>query len=114
MDLSLKVGDTRPWTIDCSTTDGYTFTIPDFTGAQATFSMKDASGTVIINDAPAVIVAPTVTAAVLSYSPVAGDVDTAGKYKAEFHVTYADLTRGSFPNGPPDDPYLNITIIQDI
>jgi len=111
MDVSYKTGDTAPaLTIDAAWTDGYTAIIPDLTGAAATLSMRNSSGTVVINDVPAVIVAPTVTAAHLAYNWATNDLATAGAYKAEFHVTFADGKIASFPNGPKDDPYINVYV----
>lgn len=112
MELSIKQDDTAPAvTISCAWVDaqGYTFTVPDFTGAAATFAMRDSAGTVIINDVAATLI-PSATDPQATYTWVAGDTATAGDYEGEFHITLASGKRVTFPSAD----YLIIHILDDI
>lgn len=86
MTFSLKVGDTGPLltvTLD---------PIYDLTGASAVFSMKDASGAIVVSAAACTISGDTV-----SYAWQAADTDTRGSYRGEFVVTLASNRETTFP-----------------
>lgn len=105
-DFAIKTDDTGPvLTVTCSYSDG---TIQDLTGATVTFAMRNASGTVTINDAAASIVG-VATNGQVQYSWAAGDTATAGYYTGEFHVTIGGI-RYTFPN----EDYIRILIYKDV
>ena len=105
MTFSLKVGDTAPLlTAVINYTDG---TLPDLTGASATFAMRDASGTVVI---PETACAVTPSTNEVGYAWTAGDTDTAGEYTGEFTVTFASGRLGSFPTGGLT-AYIDVVIL---
>ena len=107
MDFTIKTDDTGPaLTVACTYSDG---TVPDFTGAAGTFAMRNAVGTVIINDVAATMVAP-LTGGTVAYNWVAGDTLTAGDYTGEFHVTLESGKRVTCPNSD----YLRIRIYEDV
>jgi len=81
----------------------------DLTGAAVVFNMRNESGTVVISREAAVVVTATGTPTV-RYDWQAGDTDTAGAYRFEFEVTYADDTVETFPNYSFGD----VTISEDI
>lgn len=100
-DLNLKKDDTAPaFTCVCEYNDG---TIQDVTGAAATFAMwlAGSRGTPKVNDSAMVMVGPG-TNGTFAYNWVANDVDTAGVYHAEVHVTLADGKKVTFPNSGYD------------
>jgi hypothetical protein len=105
--FSIKTDDLSPaLTINCSYSDG---TVPDFTGAAATFALRKLDNTVVINDVAAVIPAPF-TDGIISYNWVSGDTTNAGSFRGEFHVTLASGKRVTFPN----DRYLVVNMYKDI
>lgn len=69
-------------------------TVVNLAGSSVRFHMADMAGTIKV-DTTATIVDND---GVVRYSWQAGDTDTAGLYKAEFEVTYADSTIETFPN----------------
>lgn len=88
----LKRGDTSPSLL-------YALTPTDvvLTGATVVFNMKDSAGTVVVNQAAAIVVTATGTPTV-RYDWVSGDVDTAGEFLGEFEVTYSGGAKETFPN----------------
>lgn len=74
-------------------------------GATIVFSMRK-NGTVYIDEASA----DYTDTSVLRYQWQAGDTDEVGVYEAEFQVTYADGTIGSWPNVG----YIPVSIGDDI
>lgn len=107
-DFTIKTDDTGPpLAVVCTYSDG---TLVDFTGATLLkFSMRNAVGTVIINDATATAVAP-LTSGVLQYAWTAPDTATSGFFTGEFHATLASGKRLSFPNRD----YIRIEIYKDV
>lgn len=101
----LKVGNTKP-------SIAATLTIADLpignlVGATVKFRMIDINGPAGIYkvDADAVIVDP-VTCAV-RYDWIPADVDTAGTFVAEWHVTYGDLSEQTVPNASSQFVYIS-------
>ena len=104
MTFSLKVGDTAPLlTAVISYTDG---TLPDLTGASATFAMRDAAGVVVIPETACTVNAAT-NAVSYAWSP--GDTDTAGEYTGEFTVLTAGSKITTFPSEVMRE-YIRVTI----
>lgn len=101
----LKRGDTSPsllYALDPATVD--------LTGATVRFNMRASEGGAVkVNRAAAVIVTATGTPTV-RYDWLAGDVDTAAIYEAEFEVTYAGGAVETFPN----DSFIRVAITGDI
>ena len=92
-----KTGSTEPWT-GTLTRDG---TAKVITGATLTLNMQhQTAGTQEISGASVDIVSGA--AGTWSYTPVAGDVDTAGVYLGEIKVVYSDGTIDYFPNRNED------------
>jgi hypothetical protein len=90
--FTLKTGDTSP-----SITYALLPATVDLTGATVRFSMRTRDdGTVIVNRAAAVIV--TATPPVVRYDWQAGNTTLAGRFDAEFEVTYAGGAIETFPN----------------
>lgn len=76
------VGDTgKPFAVELYDEHG---ALLDLTGAAATFKLVDSAATVIIAD-----LACTITASVVSYTPLTGHVATAGLFMGRFKVTLA-------------------------
>ena len=104
MIFSLKVGDTAPSLIAViSYSDG---SLPDLTGASATFAMRDAVGTVVIPETACTVNAATNE---VSYAWSSGDTDTAGEYTGEFTVTGAGGKITSYPSEVMRE-YIRVTI----
>ncbi len=103
--FQLKEGDTSP-----SLSYALSPTSIDLTGASVVFNMMDRRGTVKVNRAAATITTATGTPTV-QYDWQAADTDTAGVYRGEFEVTYADTTVETFPNGLA---YIPVIIGKDI
>lgn len=80
----------------------------NLTGATVMFKMVDTENAPKVNSA-AEIVAPA-TDGVVRYLWEEGDTDTAGIFFAEFTVTFADGTEGTFPNAE----YIKITVTRDL
>ncbi len=100
--VSLKVGDTAPVLTARIELDG---SLPDLTGATATFAMKNFDGVKVRAPATVDAVARTV-----SYAWQDPDTDTAGDYDGEFVVTFLDHTEGTYPTDPYVQ-YIGVTII---
>lgn len=101
--FTLKQNDTRPALLaTLMTAEG---TAVNLTGASLRFLMKSDSLKV---DAPATVL--DAEAGTIQYVWVAADTDTAGTFRAEVEVTYADLSIETFPN----DSYWTINITPDL
>jgi hypothetical protein len=98
----IKRGDTSP-------TLRYLLPIDvSLAGAQVLFQMRKHHGETVI-DAPAVI--ETVFApAVIAYAWTPSDTDLAGRYQAEFKVTYADRAIETFPNRG----FIDVFVAEDV
>lgn len=106
MAFTIKQNDTSPG-IRTTLYDGDGL-IQDITGnLGVTFHMKNAAGTVVIDEAATVVDA---AGGVVSYTFDATETATAGAFEAEFEVTYADGSIETFPNGSN----IAITIVDDI
>jgi hypothetical protein len=79
----------------------------DLTGATVKFHMRSMSGTVKVGAPATVVDAPN---GVVRYAWAAADVDEAGKFLAEWEVTFADEKVQTFPN----DGYTAVVITEDI
>lgn len=106
MSFTIKRNDTSPG-IRTTLFDGNNLPV-DITGNKGVrFHMKDASGTVVIDDAATVADAAN---GVVTYTFTALQTDTVGTYQVEFEVTYADDAVETFPNNGNS----TITIVEDI
>jgi hypothetical protein len=68
----------------------------DLTGASVRFHMRAVGATTAKVDAAAALV--TAASGIVKYAWIAGDTDTAGRYEAEFEVTFGDSSVETFPN----------------
>lgn len=105
-DFYIKQGDTAPALR--ATLKDPAGTAVDLTGATVKFSLRTASGTVLVNKQSVTIV--TAGSGVVEYAWQAGDTDTAGTLLAEFEVTYSDSTVETFPN----DSYTRVIVARQI
>jgi predicted dehydrogenase len=105
MTFNLKQNDTSP-NIQAQMFDGDGSPV-DITNATVRFHVRNAEGTVII-DEPAVIL--SATDGTVEYGWVAADTATAGTFQAEFEVTYESGKIETFPNSS----YIEIVITDDI
>ena len=105
MTFNLKQNDTSP-NIQAQLLDGDGFPI-DVSQATVRFHVRNAEGTVII-DEPAVILVGT--DGTVEYGWDAADTATAGTYQGEFEVTYESGKIETFPNAS----YIEIVITDDI
>lgn len=81
----------------------------DISGASVVFNMRDKAGNIAVSRGAAVIVTAS-GGAVVRYDWQAGDTATAGEFRAEFEVTYADGSVETFPNAD----YLTVSIKEDL
>jgi hypothetical protein len=105
-DLVIRKGDTKPvLSYTCTDSAGAAVNI---TGATVTFVMRAITAT-----GPAVNAAATIVsgpAGTVSYTFTANDTAVAGPYAGEFHVTFGDGTKQTFPG----DGYLEILVEEDL
>lgn len=80
----------------------------DLVGASVVFSMRSEAGLQIISRAPATII--STSPPVVGYDWEPEDTATAGKFVAEFEVTYAGGAVETFPNWTN----IGITIMEDL
>lgn len=108
-DFSLRVGDRLPaLTIVCTYSDG---TIQDLTAATVTFAMRYDNGLLKVADATGLVVGAAGNG-IAQYQWAAADVDTAGDFQGEFHVTVGGKSV-TFPNGENTDgtpKYIDIEV----
>jgi uncharacterized protein YfaS (alpha-2-macroglobulin family) len=98
----LKVGDTAP--VLQATLSDNSGTAVDLTGAEVQFRLLEPRGKTVKLSASATIHdAPN---GVVRYSWGTDDTDEAGRYRAEFEVTYADDSVETFPNDGYHDVVL--------
>lgn len=102
--FTLKKGDTRP-ELSITITDEATGNALDLTGATAKFYMDGEDGTAKVNGATATIY--DAANGKVKYSWQTADVDSAGRYLAEFEITLAGGGIVTFPQ----DGYIEITIL---
>lgn len=76
--------------------------------ASVSFHMTSIDGTLKV-DSAAAVEAPAEDG-ILRYDWAVGDTDTAGKYDAEFEVTFASGAKETYPA----DGFIEITIIEDL
>jgi hypothetical protein len=67
----------------------------DLTGATVRFKMAPVGGETVLDQIAAVI---TTSPPVVEYAWAEADTATAGRYNAEWEVTYSDATVETFPN----------------
>jgi len=105
MTFNLKQNDTEPSIQGLLLTeDGEPV---DVSLATVRFHMRDATGTVVIDEAATII---NGAAGIVEYAWTASDTQTAGIFEAEFEVTYEDGGIETFPNVG----YEEIIITDDI
>ncbi len=101
--FTIKRGDTSP---------ALRFTLlPDsvsLAGATVRFQMRARGGATVI-DRPAQI-ETLFTPAVVAHRWVSGETDQAGRFEAEFRVTYLDGTIETFPNLG----FIEVFVIEDV
>lgn len=102
--FQIKRNDTAPAIQATLTADG---SAVDLTGASVRFHMRDSTGAVKV-DAAATLVTPS--SGIVKYSWTAADTDQAGRFQAEWEVTFTDATVRTFPN----PGYTNVLIGGDI
>lgn len=106
MSFTIKQNDTSPG-IRTTLFDGDGLA-QDITGNLGVrFHMRNAEGTVVIDEAATVINA---AGGVVGYTFTALETATAGTYEVEFEVTYSDGAIETFPNSGNSQ----ITIVDDI
>lgn len=105
-DFTLKEGDTSP--AITSTLQDAAGDAVNLTGATVKFIMTAKGDSTPTVDAAATVVTPL--AGVVSYSWLAADTDTAGKYEAEWEVTFSGGAKQTFPNST----YLEVVILRDL
>lgn len=88
----IKRNDTSP-AIKVQCTDS-TGTAIDLSGASVSFHMTD-DGDTIVNSSATIMDASN---GKVKYEWSDGDTDSAGRYQAEFEVTYSDSSVETFPN----------------
>lgn len=104
MNFFLKRGDTSPAIRFALTPD------VDLTGATVVFTMVGpglSGSTVVDREAAAIVQA---NPGIVQYDWQAGDTSTAGKFFAEFEVTYADNTVETYPN----IDHITVRIFEDL
>ncbi len=85
------------------------FAVVDLTGITAiVFNMRDASGTVKIDNVTAAVV--VAASGTVKYEWVAADTDTAGEFDGEFEVTFGAGGILTFPNATD----IRITIRDEV
>jgi uncharacterized protein YfaS (alpha-2-macroglobulin family) len=90
----LKVGDSAPvLQATLSDSDGNAV---DLTGADVQFRLLEPRDGATKIDSPATI--HDASNGIVRYQWASGDTDEAGRYRAEFEVTYADGSVETFPN----------------
>lgn len=106
MTFYIKEGDTSP-ELQATLKDAEGSAI-DLTGASARFHMRAPGAAAAAVDAAATVV--TAASGIVKYTWIAGDTDVAGRYEAEFEITFGDGSIESFPNRG----YIPVRISSDI
>lgn len=102
----IKQNDTSP-ALGATLKDGDGNAV-DLSGATVRFHMRARGATTAKVDAAATVTGASTGE--VSYAWIAADTDTAGKFQAEFEVTYADTTVETFPN----NGYITVDIDGDL
>lgn len=102
--FQIKRNDTAPPIQATLTADG---SAVDLTSATVDFHMMDSSGAIKV-DAAATLV--TAASGIVKYVWQTGDTDQAGRFRAEWEVTFPDGTIRTFPN----PGYTNVLVNGDL
>lgn len=105
-DFHIKVGDTTP-AITSSLLDADGNAV-NLTGATVKFIMRRKGASTAKVNAAATVVTPL--AGTVSYTWITADTDTAGKYEAEWEVTFAGGAKQTFPN----NKHLWVEVLRDL
>jgi hypothetical protein len=90
--MTIKRNDTAPpFLATCADAEGDAV---DISNSTVRFHMTDSSGTIKVDAAADIVLG---TAGTVRYDWAAADTDTAGQFKAEVEVTFADATIRTFP-----------------
>jgi hypothetical protein len=83
----------------------------DLTGAEVLFNMRPSrKGLELVIDGVACSIDVDPTTGFATYEWVPADTETAGRYLAEFQVTFVNEKVETFPN----DSYIRIKIVEDL
>jgi hypothetical protein len=102
--FQIKTGDTAPSITATLTADSVAV---DITSSTVRFHMVNSADEIKVDAAADIVLG---TAGTVRYDWVAADTDTAGRFKAEWEVTFSDGTIRTFPT----PGYTNIRIVGDI
>jgi hypothetical protein len=106
-----KQHDTKITFLDTPTIDGVPLTMTDLAGCSVSFLLKIKGDPTGIKQAAVIQADPAMpTQAQFKYDPVAGDVDTIGKYEQEWETLFPSGKILTFPN----NGYNIVKIIADL
>lgn len=107
----LKRNDTVPVIVlDVLNSDGDPYDLSDATSADFIMVTDDDARTEKVHDIDGADIASPGTLGRLTYQFSTADTDTAGKYLAEFQVTFSTGDKATFP----ESGYLHIDIDEDL
>lgn len=82
-------------------------------GTTVVFNMRSASGSVVINRAPVILLDDE--AGIVKYEWDAGDTARSGTYQAEFEVTFADGKVETFPKSENSaSNFITVIVSEDV